>query len=326
MSTAHPIHTGLRRSAFSLPELAWLLAILVLLLAILLPSLSRARELAKRAVCSANMRGLGQGMHIYANENEEWFPHHCYAEPPKVSTSIPPEHSVRWVGTMGSNDFLRVSQATSATRSPDRNHPSRSLFLFVISGMCSPKQFVCPSSRDTEDPLRNVVDGRSVASRPGVDRFDFNGYNNLSYGYQLPFGRRAKPRNGLDCRAAVAADKGPYYAPGGEGLPGSGTVRDKRSIVDVPSEWQTRRPEDLLSVRNEEWRKYNSRNHAGEGQDVLFVDGHVEFVKRPIVGVNYDNIYTLQASYTLSDSLIGMVPDPEQRLGPLTNTDSFIVP
>lgn len=45
-----------------------------LLISILLPSLSRARELAKRAVCHANMRGIGQSLMIYANRNGGEFP------------------------------------------------------------------------------------------------------------------------------------------------------------------------------------------------------------------------------------------------------------
>jgi prepilin-type processing-associated H-X9-DG protein len=39
-----------------------------LLISILLPSLSRARELSKRTVCAANMRGIGQSMYIYAQD------------------------------------------------------------------------------------------------------------------------------------------------------------------------------------------------------------------------------------------------------------------
>lgn len=41
---------------------------------ILLPSLSRARELAKRTVCMSNLRGIGQGCHIYANDHNDKFP------------------------------------------------------------------------------------------------------------------------------------------------------------------------------------------------------------------------------------------------------------
>jgi prepilin-type processing-associated H-X9-DG protein len=76
-----------------------------------------------------------------------------------------------------------------------------------------------------------------------------------------------------------------------------------------------------------QWRPYNSRNHAGQGQNVLFLDAHVEFVKTPLVGIHNDNIYTLQNSRTNArEIMIGVVPDPEQTWGPLTNTDSFIVP
>ena len=46
----------------------------VLLISILLPSFSRARELAKRAVCQANMNGIGQSLMIYANDNTGEFP------------------------------------------------------------------------------------------------------------------------------------------------------------------------------------------------------------------------------------------------------------
>ena len=50
------------------------LLVLPLALSITLPSLSRARELAKRAVCSANLRGIGQSCQIYAGNNAGWFP------------------------------------------------------------------------------------------------------------------------------------------------------------------------------------------------------------------------------------------------------------
>lgn len=45
-----------------------------LAISILLPALTRAREMAKRAVCTSNLRGIGQGCHIYANDHREKFP------------------------------------------------------------------------------------------------------------------------------------------------------------------------------------------------------------------------------------------------------------
>ena len=41
---------------------------------ILLPSLARAREISKRAVCNANLKAIGTAMAMYANENMEAFP------------------------------------------------------------------------------------------------------------------------------------------------------------------------------------------------------------------------------------------------------------
>jgi hypothetical protein len=271
-------------------------------------------------------------MHIYANDFNEWFPHHYY-EPTYVTDTVPAQHGVRWVGTMGSNEFLSIAERTSKSKSPDRSHPSRSLFLLVIAGMSTPGEFVCPSSGDRPDDLRNHGPdaggpGADQPALPGRTRFDFRGYDFLSYGYQLPYARRGKPRPILDVRMPIAADKGPYYESAGEGLAGTGTIRDRRSQVDVPQAWSSQSVDEIHRTPTAEWRPYNSRNHSrGEGQNVLFVDSHVEFLKRPIVGVHYDNIYTLQDSFTdPRATLIGMVPDADQAVGPLTNTDSFIVP
>ena len=313
------------RRAFSLPDLFWLLFMILLLAAILLPSLARARELAKRAVCAANLRGMAQGMHIYANDNDDWFPHHYY-EPTYDTGKRPPEHGVRWVGTMGSNEFLTVMERTSPTRSPTRNHPSRSLFLLYIGGNMDRRGFVCPSSADIVDDMRNCVDDTVRAAQPGVSRFDFLGYHCLSYGYQLPYGPSARPHRSLDPRVAIAADKGPYYEPDGPGLPRSGTIRDRRSGVDAPREWSDREATAIVQIPTQHWREWNSRNHRGEGQNVAFVDSHVAFVKRPIAGVQHDNIYTLQSNFDRHACLIGMVPGADEPRGPLTNTDSFLVP
>lgn len=312
-----------RRRAFSLPDLFWIIFILALLIAILLPSLSRAREISKRAVCATNLRGLAQGCKIYANDNRDWYPHHPYFQA-KPDPDKPRDHGVQWVGTMGSNDFLKVTEPS--TKSLKKNHPSRSLFMLVIDGMVTPKQYICPSSGDAEDDLRNYTDGQPVAAQPGVNRFDFAGYHCLSYGYQLPYGPKARPSENLDPRMAIMADKGPYYTVGGEGLPGTRTIRDRRSSVDPPKAWTSRGADEILKTATDEWRPFNSRNHNREGQNVQFQDAHVTFEKRPTVGVNYDNIYSVQSDFERVATMIGLVPDPEQTIGPLTQTDSFIVP
>jgi prepilin-type processing-associated H-X9-DG protein len=318
------------RRALSAGDLLWLLFFLLLLLLVLLPALSRGRQKAKEAVCSANLRGLGQGMHIYANDNMEWFPHHYFE--PTYDEQDPTQHGVRWVGTMGTNDFLSITEPTSSTTSPTRSHPSRSLFLLVIGGYATPVMFVCPQSTDQEDGLRNYgpdavrTGGPSEPAVPGRSRYDFRGYPFLSYGYQMPYGRRGRPSETLDSRMVIAADKGPYYAAGGEGVSGTRTVRDRRSDVTAPADWAELDATQILEKPPGEWRRYNSRNHQSEGQNVLFVDGHVSFEGRPIVGVHGDNVYTVQTGYDPVSVLIGSVPGPDETLGPLTQTDSFLVP
>ncbi|MFH1745545.1 MAG: prepilin-type N-terminal cleavage/methylation domain-containing protein [Planctomycetota bacterium] len=308
-----------RRKGFTLIELLVVVAIIALLISILLPSLSRARELAKRAVCAANLRGIGQGEHIYSNDNEEWFPHSFYMEP-VGSTSLPNVHSVTFIGELSLNMTIRKTLSTW-----QNVHPSRSMFLLVIGGMTTPKQFVCPSSGDSEDPLRNKTGPTTeVAAQAGINRFDFRGYQNLSYGYQMPFGQRGKPREGMDPRMPINSDKGPYFEAGATNMTTGSTPDVARTSAPAPS-FDVPTDSDLLKIPNDRWRPYNSRNHNGEGQNILFVDGHVEFLKKPCVGVNSDNIFTMAGpGYTFRETVEGR--KPANLLGPFTNTDTVIIP
>ncbi|MFO0840131.1 MAG: hypothetical protein U1D55_16610 [Phycisphaerae bacterium] len=324
-------HTPLRsRRAFSITDLLWLLFLLALAISILLPSLSRARELAKRAVCASNLRGIAQGALIYANDNVECFPQHYFEATPD-GLAARPTHGVDWVGSMGSQAGLKISQQTSKSVSPKRSHPSRSLFLLIISGSVGPNLFICPSTADLADNLRNygpdAGDKRDdAAGLPGVSRFDFPGYDRLSYGYQLPFGPLAQPRAALDARMVIAADKGPYYQRGPAGLAGTKTVTDSRSPRNPPDEWASLSAKELRDKGPGAWRTYNSPNHDGEGQNVVFVDGHVDFGKTPLLGLNHDNVFTVQSAQTETGRMIGLAIDAGQTIGALTNTDSVVVP
>jgi prepilin-type N-terminal cleavage/methylation domain-containing protein/prepilin-type processing-associated H-X9-DG protein len=59
-----------KQRGFTLIELLVVIAIIALLLALLMPALDRARELARRAVCTANLRDLVIAWTIYANDND----------------------------------------------------------------------------------------------------------------------------------------------------------------------------------------------------------------------------------------------------------------
>ena len=76
MPTTLPSAVFTRRpgTAFTLIELLVVVAIIALLLAVLLPSLARAREQGRRGVCLSNLHQLGNGFSHYATDNGSYFP------------------------------------------------------------------------------------------------------------------------------------------------------------------------------------------------------------------------------------------------------------
>ncbi len=63
-----------RHSAFTLIELLIVISIISVLMALLLPALSRARAAALKAVCAGNQRQAGIGFNAYMAENKSWVP------------------------------------------------------------------------------------------------------------------------------------------------------------------------------------------------------------------------------------------------------------
>ncbi len=74
MSTSHQR----KRPAFSLVELLVVIGIIAVLIALLLPSLGRARYEARRVACMSNLRQIGQAFMMYASENKGAFPRTYY--------------------------------------------------------------------------------------------------------------------------------------------------------------------------------------------------------------------------------------------------------
>ncbi len=318
-------------------ELLSCVCVITLAATVLLPAQVHLRSITRREICAGRLGNIGYAMHVYSNDNSEWFPIH-YFDFQDQQPGTPPNHGIRWLGTMGSSDGLRISEATTTNHSPRDGHPSRSLFLLVAywGEYAAPHDFICPASPDEVDDLMNygpdAQPGHAVSpARPGIDRFDFRGYRHLSYGYQLPYGRRGRPWQNSRLDLPILADKGPYTEEAGPGLKGTRTSVDRRNNLDPPNAWRFLSHQQLLQIPDEEWRPYNSRNHGGEGQNTVRPDNSVTFARRPIAGSEHDNIYTLNDGFSSGGfnpgaRMVGMVPWEDETVGPLTNTDSFIVP
>ena len=321
-----------QRKGFTLIELLVVIAIIALLISILLPSLSRARELSKRLVCASNIKGIGTSAKIYANDyNEKWM------VPPFKQSSIGDpginyikqgEVIAKWprANEAGEVGFERMIPTTSETPSfPDAGSEdvsvTRAYWMMVRSGDITVAQFICPSSTDESDETENID-----------LYYDFEGYETISYGYQVPFGPRdTRPREGMDNRQILAADKGPFYlassVPNWDvGLDGAITTNDSPKT----------------------WKAFNSPNHGGrlngEGQNCLYADGHAKFQRTPAVGIDSDNIYTLMTDefgsvegfnrihgYTVHESPGTNSPFPGQNvfgtsLQAFSSTDTLIYP
>jgi prepilin-type N-terminal cleavage/methylation domain-containing protein/prepilin-type processing-associated H-X9-DG protein len=61
-------------AAFTLVELLVVIGIIAILVALLMPAFGKAREHSRRTHCLANLRSIGQQMHMYANNHRDRLP------------------------------------------------------------------------------------------------------------------------------------------------------------------------------------------------------------------------------------------------------------
>jgi len=184
-----------KRSAFTLIELLVVVAIIALLISILLPAMSRARELSKRTVCTSNLKQIGTGMYIYANDGDKF--------PVTSGYKANPPQAVYWL-------YRTVVPPTTGKPSPTAD-----LWVLIRANNATPKLFLCPSTSDVPDPAQD-----------NLAYFDFFSGVNLSYAYQFQHDiDRPILGSADDPTFPIAADANPYI----KGLVTSTPVMDRNS-------------------------------------------------------------------------------------------------
>jgi prepilin-type N-terminal cleavage/methylation domain-containing protein len=264
---------GLR--AFTLIELLVVISIIALLIAILLPSLARAKELANRAVCAANVRGIIQSMFIYAQSNQSQFP-----------TVLPPASTTYQNGpgaaaSDSAGNFGTILENMYGSNAWQQGSPMACMWLMVLSGQITPKSFICPS-----DPLATMASDEYSASSTYYSNFGVvNGTVSTTgqgESYSMAF-----PWNYMD-GAFIVGSWWNTNAATAE-LP---VVSDMAPAADTTATGNAERDPTQALTNTYGNYIFNSGNHNGEGQNVGFGDAHVAWDTNPYVGENRDNIFT----------------------------------
>lgn len=290
-----------RRYALTLTEVLVVLGIvlfLIILFAIMLPYMRSRPYGSRRTYCAANLKGTGNGFATYATANNDWYPipahMPAYADEVGRVTYAPGKIGTKR-GTEGQPDAGQTTDQDAAVST------TRAFWTLIRLGYSSPRSFICPSSTDEPNDEANPQ-----------DFWDFRKYSEISYGYQVPFGKMGKPSPSVDQDMALAADKGPFSAALEAGKPHPG----------MPKMTSKSPPDD--------WVPWNSPNHDGEGQNVIYNDAHVDFVMTPLAGCNKDNIYTRwsQADAGKDENELARVQGtpPTGIETPWGETDSLIYP
>lgn len=278
-----------RVKGFTLVELLVVISIIALLVAILLPSLSKARKQARKVVCQTNMRSLSMASFTYYTE---WG-----VLPPSVS-NFQPGHTAPccqdWLG-IGDQFGAYVAGNPDQSNWPDVGNPRgfdaapKHGVLFDL--VKDEKAYLCPEDREGQP-------NTTPAGGGGNGKFSYTMFANLglwaleripSRREEVQGGGRTAPRLGNRLSPRAFAKIPLFVEEHPERLNGrfAGTSGNMEGNFNVT---------DWVCLRHPPFVKRRGKNAAGKDAsfeqgrtNIGFADGHVEDVAASF-GVRIDDI------------------------------------
>lgn len=264
----HHLQSKADKAGFTLIELLVVISIIAVLIAILLPALARARELANRSVCSANVRSIVQAMVIYAQNSQNAFP------------AVPPLNASTYQNGPGNpvqGESLSVQAVTASYYGGVANQhgsPLACMWLLVLDGQMTARNFLCPSDTVATAPSNEYnISNNYYSNFAMINGAVSNAGQGESYSIAYPWSGTtlgAWWNDNITADVPVAAD----MAPAANSAVGM--------LQRIPNVAQANTYGTFI---------YNSGNHAGAGQNVGYGDDHVVWATNAYVGSDSDNIY-----------------------------------
>jgi prepilin-type N-terminal cleavage/methylation domain-containing protein/prepilin-type processing-associated H-X9-DG protein len=226
-----------KKAGFTLIELLVVIAVIALLMGILMPVLSKAREFAKRVSCSSQLRQVGLAIPVYAADFEGAMPWWGYSNPEETSEEMHP---------------YVVYRADSGWINPDATYKAmRMACLYKAKIIREPKLFYCPSNRNPLYKYESYINPPPWGKLPQIYNTNATGeahnqWVRIGYEYFPTDPKSEKNAAGIPVNTARRLDK-----------------------LDSRIPYMT----DVL--RHKEELSHKSR--SGYGLNALFSDGHVIF-------------------------------------------------